>query len=94
MVLSIVFFFLFYFLKSYESILFKNSNFTFSVKKGGKVWVLDRNAFEAAVLQKSELKNCDEIDQLRRISIFNPLPKHILSKISQLIQVVSQTHAI
>ncbi|XP_008209479.1 cGMP-dependent protein kinase, isozyme 1 isoform X2 [Nasonia vitripennis] len=57
------------------------------VKHGGKVWVLERSAFQAVMAQENGSITSDGVERLRRITIFKTLPNHTLSKISQLIQV-------
>ncbi|XP_024941303.1 cGMP-dependent protein kinase, isozyme 1 isoform X2 [Cephus cinctus] len=57
------------------------------VKKGGKVWVIDRSAFMAAMIKSAQLNVEDNIRLLRRISILQCLPDQVLAKISDLINV-------
>lgn len=59
------------------------------MKHGGKVWVLERDAFQAAVLIENRLLVNDDVERLRRIKIFRTLPNHTLAKIAELMQIVS-----
>ncbi|XP_023245421.1 cGMP-dependent protein kinase, isozyme 1-like [Copidosoma floridanum] len=57
------------------------------VKHGGKVWVLEREAFQAAVLLENRSFANDDVEYLRKITIFRTLPNHTLAKINELMQV-------
>ena len=58
------------------------------MKKEGKVWVIDRKSFLAAMIETSQDITEGNIRLLRRISALEPLPHHVLAKISDLIQIV------
>ncbi|KAL7294389.1 hypothetical protein TKK_0012394 [Trichogramma kaykai] len=56
------------------------------VRQGAEVWVLDRSAFEAAILKENVTKPNETIDQLLQIPVLVTLPRHILTKVSQLVE--------
>ncbi|KAJ8680185.1 hypothetical protein QAD02_015972 [Eretmocerus hayati] len=57
------------------------------VKHGGKVWVLERSAFQAAVLKANTSKAPEDIAYLRRVTVFRSLPHHVLLKIKELVEI-------
>lgn len=66
--------------------------FYVAVKKGGKVWVLDRSVFLTVMMRTAQEHLEGNIRFLRRVSVLQKLPEpkdHVLAKISDLIRVVS-----
>ena len=62
------------------------------VKNGGKVWVLDRSVFLTIMMRRAQDRLENNIRFLKRVSVLQKLPEpkeHVLSKISDLIKVVS-----
>ncbi|XP_012265787.2 cGMP-dependent protein kinase, isozyme 1-like [Athalia rosae] len=60
------------------------------VKRGGKVWVLDRNVFRTIMMRSVQDRLQANIRFLRRITIFQSLPEpkdHVLAKISDLLRI-------
>ncbi|XP_011307396.1 cGMP-dependent protein kinase, isozyme 1 [Fopius arisanus] len=57
------------------------------VKPGGKVWVLERGAFVAARIKNAQEIIESNIEALRKIPLLKDLPRHVLSKISDLMHV-------
>ncbi|XP_063983781.1 cGMP-dependent protein kinase, isozyme 1-like [Diachasmimorpha longicaudata] len=58
-----------------------------NVKAGGKVWVLERVAFVAARIKSAQETVESNIEALKKISLLKDLPRHVLSKISDLMNV-------
>ncbi|EFN77617.1 cGMP-dependent protein kinase 1 isoform X1 [Harpegnathos saltator] len=61
-----------------------------SVKKGGKVWVLDRSVFLTVMMRTAQEQLEGNIRFLKRVSVLQKLPEpkdHVLAKISDLIRV-------
>lgn len=68
------------------------SDFEFSVKKGGKVWVLDRSVFLTVMMRTAQERVEGNVRFLRQVSVLQKLPEpkdHLLAKISDLIRVAS-----
>lgn len=57
------------------------------MKKGGKVWVLDRKSYQASMKDDVERITEDNIEMLRKISFLRDLSNHVLRKISDLMYV-------
>ncbi|KAG7188202.1 hypothetical protein KM043_016077 [Ampulex compressa] len=63
---------------------------TISVKKGGKVWVLDRSVFLTVMMRTAQERLEGNVRFLQRVSLLQKLPEpkdHVLAKISDLIRV-------
>ncbi|XP_076160830.1 cGMP-dependent protein kinase 1 [Ptiloglossa arizonensis] len=63
---------------------------TISVKKAGKVWVLDRSVFLTIMMRSVQERVEGNVRFLRRVSVLQKLPEprdHLLAKISDLIHV-------
>ncbi|XP_076233535.1 cGMP-dependent protein kinase 1 [Calliopsis andreniformis] len=61
-----------------------------SVKKGGKVWVLDRSVFLTIMMKTAQERLEGNVRFLRQVSVLQKLPEpkdHLLAKISDLIRV-------
>ncbi|XP_034942129.1 ATP-binding cassette sub-family C member Sur-like [Chelonus insularis] len=61
-----------------------------SVKKGGKVWVLDRSVFLTVMMRSAQDRLEGNLRFLRKVSVLQKLPEpkeHVLAKISDLIRV-------
>ena len=66
--------------------------FSALVKKGGKVWVLDRSVFLTVMMRSAQERLEGNIRFLRKVSVLQKLPEpkeQILAKISDLLRVVS-----
>lgn len=64
----------------------------FSVKKGGKVWVLDRSVFLTVMMRTAQERLEGNVRFLQQVSVLQKLPEpkdHVLAKISDLIRVVN-----
>lgn len=62
------------------------------VKKGGKVWVLDRSVFLTIMMRTAQEQLESNIRFLERVSVLQKLPEpkdHVLAKISDLLRIVS-----
>ncbi|KAK0178652.1 hypothetical protein PV327_007525 [Microctonus hyperodae] len=57
------------------------------VKEGGIVWVLERSSFIAAMMEIIKNATEDNIRMLREIKPLEDLPKHVLTKISDLMYI-------
>ncbi|KAH0561480.1 cGMP-dependent protein kinase, isozyme 1-like [Cotesia glomerata] len=70
------------------ALLYKAKRFaSIDVKKGGKVWVLDRKSYQASMKDDVERITEDNIEMLRKISFLRDLSNHVLRKISDLMYV-------
>lgn len=61
------------------------------MKKGGKVWVLDRSVFLTIMMRSAQERVEGNVRFLRQVSVLQKLPEprdHLLTKISDLIHVV------
>ncbi|CAL7947696.1 unnamed protein product [Xylocopa violacea] len=61
-----------------------------SVKKGGKVWVLDRSVFLTVMMRTAQERLDGNVRFLRQVSVLQKLPEpkdHVLAKISDLLRV-------
>jgi len=61
------------------------------VKKGGKVWVLDRSVFLTIMMRTAQEQLESNIRFLQRVSVLQKLPEpkdHVLAKISDLLRIV------
>jgi hypothetical protein len=64
------------------------------VKKGGKVWVLDRSVFLTIMMRTAQEQLESNIRFLQRVSVLQKLPEpkdHVLAKISDLLRIVNNT---
>lgn len=61
------------------------------MKKGGKVWVLDRSVFLTVMMKTVQERLEGNVRFLQRVSVLQKLPEpkdHVLAKISDIIRVV------
>ncbi|XP_031781151.1 cGMP-dependent protein kinase isoform X3 [Nasonia vitripennis] len=62
----------------------------FTVRREGKVWILDRSIFSTIMMRSVQNKLEDNLRFLKRVSVLQKLPEpkeHVLSKISDLIKI-------
>lgn len=67
--------------------------YVISVKKSGKVWVLDRSVFLTIMMRTAQEQLESNIRFLHRVSVLQKLPEpkdHVLTKISDLIRIVNK----